>query len=142
MDAHSTARVAALAEALGAGADDVSVCRRSLPVVWDETRDWLMISLPSGLWSGWERIDGAGGPKRLMGRLRPWRAVPPLIAETATLFSSELDRTLTEIRMEVPALGEGEIGLLAHYAETGAAPGDAEVLSFIRSCLHRRGSAV
>ena len=117
MDAQSDERVRDLAKKLGAAVEEALVCRRSVPGPFDATRDQMMISVPAGLWSGWERIDGVGGPKRLLGRLHAWRDVGVLRVDTKTGHSSELNRIFTEIEMEIPALGEGEIGMVARHMD-------------------------
>ena len=140
MDALSEQRVRDLAEKLGASAQEAFVCRRSVPGPFDEARDQVMVSLPVGLWSGWERIDGAGGPRRLLGRLHPWTRVGALMADTKTGHSPELNRMQTEIRMEIPSLGEGEIGMVAQHFDNPSVGAGRGTLEFIQSCL-RRSSA-
>lgn len=138
MDAQSEERVRDLAKKLGAAVDEAFVCRRSVPGPFDATRDQVMISLPVGLWSGWERIDGANGPKRLLGRLHAWQDVGVLRTDTKTGHSNVLGRTVTEIELEIPALGEGEIGLVARYLEDQAIDSNQRTLEFIQSCLRRK----
>ena len=77
--------------------------------------------------------------KRLEGRLHAWHDVGMLTVDAETGHSDELNSIVAEVRMEIPSLADGEIGMLAHHTDDPAMDGNKRTLE---SSSHVSGAAV